>query len=281
MPASYAWTHTDNRHRKRIYPSPASASEFSILKADVDAKKYDEAKLLEVVNKALERTGRSTLNRLPQIFAADRSVVACFAETDPYAQLRDTPYAGPFLTPWNARPAGEGNEIFAYLAERVALYPAVLAALENVARSGRTIRAFVPNLDHNVAERLTAAGVTIEPAPVPLDEIAWRSGLIISHGGLGIVSFALAAGLPQLVIALDTEKLFTGQALERLGTGRCIRVKQNNPLEIPLLTQVILETAANEALAARARSLAPDFVRRLEPRPEEVVADYVEELGRN
>jgi hypothetical protein len=45
-----------------------------------------------------------------------------------------------------------------------------------------------------------------------------------------------------------------------------------------LLSQVILEACNEDGFVAVAKKLAPDFARRLEPRPADVVAGYVDEL---
>jgi hypothetical protein len=44
------------------------------------------------------------------------------------------------------------------------------------------------------------------------------------------------------------------------------------------LSQAIVEIYRDEKLAAAAKSRAPDFARRLAPRPAEIVADFVQEL---
>jgi hypothetical protein len=45
-----------------------------------------------------------------------------------------------------------------------------------------------------------------------------------------------------------------------------------------LLAQVIAEAYANAQFTDTAKSLAPDFARRLKPSPAEVVADLVSEI---
>jgi rhamnosyltransferase subunit B len=254
---------------------PATVPEFPLLRPDVSARKYQERVLLEAVNRALVASGRQELDRLPQIFAADRQCVACFEETDPYATLRDGPNLAPFLPPWSRAGADRGEEIFVYLPEHVASNPAVAIAIAQVVGAGKVVRIFVPDLDAAIAGRFVSAGALLETAPVPLDDLARRTSLVVYHGSLGIASFALAAGIPQIVIAHDTEKRLVGQAIERLGAGHSVALSSHSPLEGALLAQFVLETAADETLRTAVRSIAPEFVRRLGKAPAEEVAEEV------
>jgi UDP:flavonoid glycosyltransferase YjiC (YdhE family) len=81
-----------------------------------------------------------------------------------------------------------------------------------------------------------------------------------------------------VVLPLGIAKSVTGRAVERLGVGRWLNLKPGNPLEPALLSQAIVEIYRDEKLAAAAKSRAPDFARRLAPRPAEIVADFVQEL---
>jgi predicted metal-dependent phosphoesterase TrpH len=64
-----------------------------------------------------------------------------------------------------------------------------------------------------------------------------------------------------------------------LGVGRWIDPKADNPLEPTLVAEALMEDFHNESFARRAKELAPDFERRLYPRPEEVVADLVDAIA--
>jgi hypothetical protein len=256
---------------------PAAAPRFALLRSDRPERKYDEQLLLDAVNGAIRASGRE-LDRLPAIFSADRIALTAFAETDPYGAERTTPYLAPFLPSWCATPDTGGEEIFVYFPEHLTTNAAIIGALENVARAGKPLRIYSPRLESEIAQRLSAAGIFVEPDRVPLDAVSRRSRLIVSHGGYGTAAFALAAGIPQIIVAYDTEKLLTGQAVERLGVGRCLQLQKNNPLEAALLAQSILEAAENETLTAQARRLAPDFVRRLARDPAEEIAEDVESL---
>ncbi len=59
---------------------------------------------------------------------------------------------------------------------------------------GKGVRLYVPNLPASVASSLAAAGVAVESKPLTAPDNARRSRLVVSHGGLGLVSMTLAAG---------------------------------------------------------------------------------------
>lgn len=67
-------------------------------------------------------------------------------------------------------------------------------------------------------------------------------------------------------------------AIERLGVGRWTRVGTSNPVETTLLAQVIRETFDSEQFTETAKSVAPDFARRLQPSSADTIADLVTEL---
>lgn len=257
---------------------PAEADRFAILADDKDRPKHEEATVLEAVNKALARVGRQPLDRFPAVFAADRTCVACFDELDPFVAQRRTPNTEPFLPESCKQSSGEGKELFAYFTEAVGDHPIILGAIETVARAGVPVRVHIPNLPGEAAGSLKASGAIVEPSAIPFHQIADRSAMILSHGGLGLASSAFVAGIPHIVVPLDLEKLAYGRALERTGLGRNFKVSQSNPLEIALLAAAIQQTLADHALRQRARKAAPEFAARLRRPPAETVVDRVTEL---
>ena len=210
---------------------------------------FDEARLLDAVNLGLARVGRRSLDRLPEILAADQRLPYTFAAFDPYGALRREPLGAPILPGWTPSRAAGGNEVFVYfsdIAERPERIYDALGAL------GGSVRLHVPNLPASVVGTLAAAGVAVEPKPLAIADIARRSGLVVSHGGLGLVSMTLAAGLPQLVLAPDLEKRLIGQAVERLGVGRLLAWREATSGQI---VEAIQALRADVALQERAREI--------------------------
>lgn len=214
---------------------------------------FDEALLLDGVNLGLVRVGRQRLDRLPDLLAADLRLPYAFAAFDPYGALRREPLIPPILPGWTPTRAGGGGEVFVYFSDIAAnperLYDA-LGAL------GGLVRLHVPNLPAPAARALAAAGVVIEPKPLAIADIARRSRLVVSHGGLGLVSMTLAAGLPQLVLAPDLEKHLIGTAVAKLGAGRLLPWREATP---GLIRDAIQELRADEAAWQRAQDIGDDL----------------------
>lgn len=258
---------------------PTTMKRFPLLKADAGQAKYDEDVLLEAVNDSLRDTQRATLSRLPEIFAADRSCVAAFTELDPYAQHRTQPNAGPWAPAWSRAAAKEERYLFCYFSARTSFDTVLVKALQEVTRNGVPVRVHMPQLNEGQRSLLVEIGMTVEQRPLPFEEIHRTARLVVSHGSFSFVSCALVSGIPQIIFPTDIAKQIAADAVARLGVGRGLHVKPDNPLAPALLAQALIEAFRDEKLAAKARGVVPDFARRLEPRPENVVADFVDELA--
>lgn len=256
---------------------PSTMKTFPLLSKRIGHSKFDEAESLDAVNTALKATSRKTLDYLPQVFSAERSCTAAFSELDPYREFRIQPNAAPWAPAWDRTVACEGDEVFGYFSRHARFQAALIRALQEVARSGIPVRVHMPLLDPEAIALLEEIGILVERTPLSFEEIQRRSRLVVSISSLGFVSCALAAGIPQILLPpgiLD----HMGPAIEHLGVGRSIELDAQSPIEPALLAQAIIEAYRDDKLAARAKEVAPDFARRLEPRPEEVVARYVDEL---
>lgn len=215
---------------------------------------YDEAATLAMVNRALALTGRAGLDRLPQIFTADVSLVGSFAEIDAYAQHRVEAMVSPTVgdVPEDCRARG-GDEVFAYAFERIM---ADAALWDGLARSGLPVRVHVPRATPKLVDRFAALGFIYEPEPVPWPMIAERSRLVVSHGGHGFVSAALLTGIPQVITYYDLEKRVHADCVAALGVGGRVPLFSIKPEPFAASLRAI---HADDALAARARAARPRF----------------------
>lgn len=233
---------------------------------------YAEEAVLAQANAGLKAGGRDPLERLPAIFAADRILVGTFTELDPYAPWRTDPPVAPSV----AGPvggAGDGDEVFLYAD------PALLrtgALWDGLSRAALPIRVYAQGATDGQRAELARLGFTVEPAPVPFARIAERSRLVMTSGGLGFVSSALAAGVPVVVAHYDLEKGLTGQAITKLQLGGSVHAGSIQP---DAFATSLRQLYHNDSFQRRARELAPDFRARLQPEQEALAADALMELA--
>jgi UDP:flavonoid glycosyltransferase YjiC (YdhE family) len=88
---------------------------------------------------------------------------------------------------------------------------------------------------------------------VPFGLVLPRAAALVHHGGIGTCAQGLAAGLPQLVMAMAFDQLDNGQRLQRLGVGSVLRVSQFRPARVAELLAGLL---ASPTVADRARELS-------------------------
>ena len=110
---------------------------------------------------------------------------------------------------------------------------------------------------------------------MPFAQIAREARLLLSQGGLGFVSSALLAGLPQLILPFDMEKALTADAVARLDLGERLLL---DGFSAARLADAIGRLAGDTALAARAREAAGGFRARMPVTAEEETLTAIDVL---
>jgi hypothetical protein len=240
--------------------------------------KYDERDLVGSVNEGLQNTCGVTIERLPEIFAADRHCTGSFVELDPYAPHRRIATVAPWAPDWDRTVATQRTEVFAYIGVQPPLMATLAEAFRYVVADGIAVRLHIPSMDPVTDAAFSGSGAIIEKEPVPFDAIHRRTRLAVSFGSFGFVSCGLAAGIPQIVLPLGMAMGCTAKAVQGLGAGCSVSLTPGNPLEGRLLGQVIIEAFRGDELTVSAIARAPDFAKRLKPSPAEIVANLLDEL---
>jgi len=248
---------------------PGNMADFPPLVEAVSG--LDQAQLLATVNGGLDQAGVAPLKALPEIYKADRPIVATFTELDPYAAWRKEPLALPEAVMPDVL-AGNGEEVFVYAPERVNMDAPLWRGL---AASGLKVRVYVARANSALRAGLSAYGFIAEADPVPFPLIAERSRVLVSHGGHGTVCAALAAGLPQVVCHHDVEKLGHARAVALLGVGGHVPLHAIKP---EAFGESLVRLHADGTMAARARAVAPGFRNRPGPAFGDAVVEAVSAL---
>lgn len=231
---------------------------FPVLHGTGERRLHDEARLLDNVNQAAAGIGLQALQGLPEIYRATRAIVRSLPLLDPYAEHRLQPHVMPEVD-ISTDVADAGEEVFVYFSTRELADPQVVAALADLPLPRR---GYLPLASAEIAARLAASGMILEPAPVPVDLIARRSRLVLNAGQHGILCLGLFAGLPQVCLPQHLEQDFHARRAEAAGVARVLSAHGRSRDRI---VETILAAWSDASLTARAVDLAQDL-RRNAPR---------------
>jgi hypothetical protein len=132
---------------------------FPLFDASVDRRLHDEQQLLAHVNTVATELGLPALRGLPEVYRADLTLVHTLSLLDPYARWRREPCLPPVQPVALAQELGD--ELFVYFSTSEFQHPDVVEVLANlpVPRRG-----YCPALPADMADRLRASGMVLEPA---------------------------------------------------------------------------------------------------------------------
>jgi rhamnosyltransferase subunit B len=212
--------------------------------------------LLAMVNQELARSGRAAIGALPQLFGANRDIVTGFTQLDVYQPWRASRLFSPSVdidSEFDLPSPLNRNEIFVYYYQAVGPTSLLWDALE---MTKLPVRIYVPRLDQQEISALEKRNFVVERHPIAWSEIALRSRIVLSHGGSGFVSNALAHGMPQVIAYYDVEKLLIARAVGELGLGLHVHALRIDPLS---LSEAIVDLYYDQALAKRAEDASHNF----------------------
>ena len=92
------------------------------------------------------------------------------------------------------------------------------------------------------------SNVRIEPW-LAHDMVLPQADLVVSHGGSGTVTAALAHGLPQIVVAMGADQMLNARRVESLGVGRSLHPITSTPETVRAAVEAVLNDAEMRAAA--------------------------------
>lgn len=106
-------------------------------------------------------------------------------------------------------------------------------------------------------------GEDVRPfAYLPFSRLLPRCAALVHHGGIGTLSQALAAGIPQLVMPMAHDQHDNAERVHRLGAGRVLPFGKPERLAAELGALLADPGAARAAQECQARVLAEDGIRK-------------------
>lgn len=222
------------------------------------------AERVDKVAASVERVGRShgvTDLRLHDLMRWARKMLDGIPETDPYGPRVDAAYVGPFIAEiqdvyvpqWRADI--KRKRIFGYL--RGSMAPHVLGAISSVGASAICVW---PDATEDVLCHYKESTVQLTKRPVDLGIALAGADAVINYGSSSVVSCALLAGKPQMMVPTDVEKLILSRRIEQQGAGIIWRPGMAS---LPMSIDRLLSDSTLDAAAATiARRHSPRDLRR-------------------
>ncbi len=118
-------------------------------------------------------------------------------------------------------------------------------AVEACSPLGRPVLLVSPHRDH-IPLDLPSHVQWVDHAP--FSELFGRASLVLHHGGIGTVSYALASGVPQIVMPMRWDQFDNGNRLQRLGVGKMLARKDTSPAR---LTEAVKCMLGSRRVASR------------------------------
>ncbi|MGF7162023.1 hypothetical protein FHS85_003666 [Rhodoligotrophos appendicifer] len=234
---------------------------------------YDEDRLLQAIDGVLVKRSLSRLPRLPALMQGEVSANQTLAMLDPYRSFRLEPPLPPIISHRPQVLEELGDEIFLSPITRFGRNEALMRGLEQLDLPGRVL---TRTLGAEAAARLAARSWHLQRSLLDLGAHAPRLRLMINYGGLGLASFALGSGLPQIIIYTDTEKFLTARALSRLGVAKAIHIDEvDTDRFVKMVAQSYIDPALHARAQALARAQAPNFA----STPSGMIADMIVRLS--
>jgi UDP:flavonoid glycosyltransferase YjiC (YdhE family) len=190
----------------------------------------------------------AALERVSQLFAQAPALITTTRELDPYGPREQGVYIGPVAAESPSEPvawrAGGGRRVFAYLRPTMSRIAEILTSLEEC--SAQVICA-MPGATIELQRHFSDTGVNLIGRAVPLSPLLADADAVVSYGGSGLISSALLAGVPLLLVPQNPEQYLGSLQVAKLGAAAVIDPRSQAPMVAQLLERMLASTQHREA----------------------------------
>lgn len=181
-----------------------------------------EAQLLRTINGVLARYGAAAMQQGADVLLGDLQLLCTWPELDHYGRGADAvaQWYGPTFLPQAGAaphwPAGAGAPVFAYLKSGHPDHAAVLQALVD---EGCRVLCYMPEVAGGMAPPVRSPLLHYAAGPVSLQSAMREAALCVCHGGEATLAQSLLAGVPALLLPMQTEQFLAARRLQQGGAG--------------------------------------------------------------
>ena len=211
-----------------------------------------EARVLDVINAALQQRGVAPLARLADLFELDEQFLTTTPELDHYPDRGPARYWGFYAAcegggraaDW---PVGEGPRVFAYLS---ADYPRLADLLAELVRLRWPSVVHVDGLPEAARRRLAAPTLHLTQDWLDMSGVTAAADLVVCHAGAGTMGWALERGRRLVTLPLHAEQTVAALRLKAAGLGHVLLSADPSHFR-----RTLREAAQDDALQARVDAL--------------------------
>ena len=223
------------------------------------------------INAVAASQGLLSVRYVGDLFEADQTFLADLPLFDMYGSLRKGAiYTG---QPWIADDFrrcdwGEagGKRLFAYLKPG---RPHVETALKVLANSEANVRVYYPGKLPPELIAKQSSRFMVSDEPFGLAEALISADAVVTHGGVGVASMSLLAGLPMLILPTHLEQKNNAMQIHQANLGTWIAQERSRTDAEDVIQQFI----ENSTYKASAEAFAEKFASIAKLRPLQLVAD--------
>jgi hypothetical protein len=203
-----------------------------------------EAQALASANQVLASIGQPPMAALHDLFDVDEHWLASWPALDHYPErpADSVVFVGPVVEEGSGVapgwPAGDGPRWLAYLK---ADDPAVGPLLSVLARAPVRTLAYVTGLGEDDQRRLASPSLTFSKGAIQIGRALLEADAVVNHASFGVVSAALAAGRPQLMLPSSAEQKGTALRVASFGAGVLIDRERPAVGQVERAVQQLLE----------------------------------------
>ena len=188
------------------------------LKGHADAP-AEEQRLLKRLNAALDALRAPRLAAVSDLYRSDATMVRTLPELDCFGPRPPASYVSPDATDAGEAtpdwPGAKGQKALVYLQAGAWVRP----VLETLARRDVSTIAYIGGLEQKRAKPLVRPGLHVSNVPFKTSVMVQQADIVVCHGGHGMVTTAVLAGKPLVVLPNQLEQALTAQRVEQLGIG--------------------------------------------------------------